>query len=82
MQRLNSGEDPGGPPGIQWSDRTPLVFPWINIVFWGMGLPLGLAAWIGWAWAAWQTFVTPYLQKSARQDSSIGSAASRNRGIC
>ncbi|CAG0929996.1 hypothetical protein TFLX_01532 [Thermoflexales bacterium] len=61
-QRLNSGEDPGGPPGIQWSDRTPLVFPWINIVFWGMGLPLGLAAWIGWAWAAWQTFLTPYLR--------------------
>ncbi|HSD85418.1 MAG TPA: glycosyltransferase family 39 protein, partial [Anaerolineae bacterium] len=63
VQRLNSGEDPGGPPGIQWSDRTPLVFPWINIVFWGMGLPLGLAAWIGWAWAAWQTFVTPYLKR-------------------
>lgn len=61
-QRLNSGEDPGGPPGIQWSERTPLVFPWVNIVFWGMGLPLGLAAWISWAWAAWQTFVTPYLR--------------------
>ncbi len=61
-QKLNSGEDPGGPPGIQWSERTPLVFPWVNIVFWGMGLPLGLAAWIGWAWAAWQTFITPYLR--------------------
>jgi YYY domain-containing protein len=61
-QKLNSGEDPGGPPGIQWSDRTPLVFPWVNNVFWGMGLPLGLAAWIGWAWAAWQTFITPYLR--------------------
>jgi YYY domain-containing protein len=61
-QKLNSGEDPGGPPGVQWSDRTPLVFPWVNIVFWGMGVPLGLAAWIGWAWAAWQTFVSPYLR--------------------
>jgi hypothetical protein len=61
-QRINSGEDPGGPPGIQWSARTPLVFPWVNIVFWGMGLPLGLTAWIGWAWAAWQTFLTPYLK--------------------
>jgi YYY domain-containing protein len=59
-QALNSGDDPGGPPGVQWTDRTVFVFPWINIVFWGMGLPLGLAAWIGWAWAAWQMFVTPY----------------------
>ena len=67
-QRLNSGEDPGGPPGVQWSDRTPLVFPWINIVFWGMGVPLGLAAWFGWAWAAWQTFLTPYLQEPAWHD--------------
>jgi hypothetical protein len=32
----------------------------INIVFWGMGLPLGIAAWLGWAYAAWQTFIIPY----------------------
>ena len=60
IRTLVSGEDPGGPPGIQWADRTAFVFPWINIVFWGMGVPLGLAAWLSWAWAAWQTFITPY----------------------
>jgi YYY domain-containing protein len=38
--------------GHQWANRTPLVFPWINMVFWGMGLPLGLAAWAGWGVAA------------------------------
>ncbi len=67
-QALNSGDDPGGPPGVQWTDRTPIVFPWINIVFWGMGVPLGLAAWIGWAWAAWQMFITSY---QAHRDGSI-----------
>ncbi|MCX8067730.1 MAG: DUF2298 domain-containing protein [Anaerolineae bacterium] len=35
-------------PGHQWTNRLPLVFPWVNMVFWGMGLPLGLAAWAGW----------------------------------
>ncbi|MBI5564990.1 MAG: glycosyltransferase family 39 protein, partial [Chloroflexi bacterium] len=60
IRTLISGEDPGGPPGVQWTDRAPLVFPLINIVFWGMGLPLGIAAWLGWAYAAWQTFIIPY----------------------
>jgi hypothetical protein len=26
------------------------------MVFWGMGLPLGIAAWSGFAWAAWRVF--------------------------
>jgi YYY domain-containing protein len=37
------------PYGRQWTDRAPLLFPWMNMVVWGMGLPLGLAAWAGWA---------------------------------
>ncbi len=45
----------GGPPGEQWAGRLPLVFPLVNMVMWGMGLPLGIAAWLGFAWAAWQT---------------------------
>jgi len=36
-------------PGHQWTNRTPLVFPWGNMVFWGLGLPLGLVAWAAWA---------------------------------
>ncbi len=60
IQTLMNGEDPGGPPGVQWANRAPIIFPLINIIFWGMGVPLGLAAWSGWAWAAWQTFITPY----------------------
>jgi YYY domain-containing protein len=39
-------------PGHQWTNRLPLVFPWVNMVFWGLGLPLGLTAWAGWGVAA------------------------------
>jgi YYY domain-containing protein len=42
------------PPGHQWASRTPFVFPLVNMVVWGMGLPLGVAAWAGWAVALWQ----------------------------
>ncbi|MBC7227705.1 MAG: hypothetical protein H5T61_10800 [Thermoflexales bacterium] len=37
-------------PGHQWTNRLPLVFPWVNMVFWGLGLPLGLTAWASWGW--------------------------------
>ncbi|MGC8779669.1 MAG: DUF2298 domain-containing protein [Anaerolineae bacterium] len=42
------------PPGHQWASRTPFVFPFVNMVVWGLGIPLGLAAWAGWALAAFQ----------------------------
>ncbi len=41
-------------PGHQWTNRTPLLFPWQNMVLWGMGLPLGLVAWAGVVWAGWE----------------------------
>lgn len=41
-------------PSHQWTERTALVFPWTNMVVWGLGLPLGLAAWAGIAWAGWR----------------------------
>ncbi len=44
------------PSGRQWTNRAPVVFPWVNIVVWGMGLPLGLAAWIGWAVVGFELF--------------------------
>ncbi len=42
------------PPGHQWTRRAPILFPWRNIVVWGLGLPLGLAAWGGWAALSWR----------------------------
>jgi hypothetical protein len=48
-----------GPPGEQWVDRTPVVFPLMNMVVWGMGLALGLAAWGGFLWALVRSFTMP-----------------------
>jgi YYY domain-containing protein len=39
------------PPNHQWEGRIPYLFPWRNIVEWGLGIPLGLAAWAAWLWA-------------------------------
>jgi uncharacterized membrane protein len=35
------------PPGHQWANRADYLFPLQNIVLWGLGLPLGLAAVLG-----------------------------------
>lgn len=42
------------PPMHQWANRTAFVFPLSNLIIWGMGVFMGLAAWIGWAVAAFQ----------------------------
>ena len=47
---LTSG-DWDAPPNHQWASRTPYLFPWRNIVLWGLGIPLGLVAWAAWVWA-------------------------------
>ena len=44
----------GGPPGEQWTNRPAVVFPWLNMVLWGLGLPLGIAAWAGLTYALWR----------------------------
>ncbi len=54
VMRLMSGQIEF-PPNYQWVGRLAYVFPWRNMVLWGMGLPLGLTAWAGWGWAAYQT---------------------------
>lgn len=46
----------GGPPSEQWAKRPAIIFPFINMVLWGMGLPLGLTAWAGYFWAGWKSF--------------------------
>ncbi len=55
IRNLVSGEV-DVPYGHQWANRLPIVFPWINMVFWGLGLPLGLAAWVGWGALSWRIF--------------------------
>jgi hypothetical protein len=44
----------GGPPGEQWAHRPAILFPLSNMLLWGMGLPLGLTAWLCFGWALWQ----------------------------
>ncbi len=53
VSRLIAGEI-DYPPGHQWASRTPYVFPWVNMVAWGLGWPLGLAAWAGVALAGYE----------------------------
>ena len=36
------------PPNHQWWGKKAYWFPWKNMVLWGMGVPLGLAATIAW----------------------------------
>lgn len=42
------------PWGHQWTNRLPFVFPWTNMIIWGMGLPLGLIVSAGWVLAGWE----------------------------
>ncbi len=41
------------PPNTHWTDRS-IFYAWTNMVTWGLGIPLGLAGWLGWGWAAWR----------------------------
>ncbi|MDX2165766.1 MAG: glycosyltransferase family 39 protein [Deltaproteobacteria bacterium] len=50
LRNLQSGAD-DSPPNHQWATRTPIGFAWLNLVRFGLGWPLGLTAWLGWAWA-------------------------------
>ena len=52
--RAEQGGEVDLPSGRQWANRAPILFPWKDMVFWGMGLPLGLAAWAGWAVAGFE----------------------------
>lgn len=42
------------PPNHQWAARTHYLFPLRNMIQWGLGMPLGVAAWLGWLWAGWR----------------------------
>ncbi len=53
---VQSGEI-GYPPSIQWSERTPIVFQLENMILWGMGPGLAIAALGGLAWNVWRIAV-------------------------
>ncbi|HYF62657.1 MAG TPA: DUF2298 domain-containing protein, partial [Herpetosiphonaceae bacterium] len=46
--RTSSGEL-DFPPSHQWAYRANYVFELKNMIVWGMGVPLGLGVWLGWA---------------------------------
>jgi len=43
------------PYALQWA-RRPITFSWMNMVKWGLGIPLGVVAWAGFAWMVWRSF--------------------------
>jgi hypothetical protein len=49
-RRMQAGLD-DAPPNHQWAQRTPLLFPWLNLTRYGLGWPLGLTASGAWLWA-------------------------------
>ncbi|RLT33165.1 MAG: hypothetical protein DWI54_00215 [Chloroflexi bacterium] len=53
IRRFASGEV-DWPPTQQWAARPRYVFALSNMVYAGMGAPLGIAAWIGFLVAGWQ----------------------------
>ena len=53
IQRLQAPEA-SFPPANQWVARTPILFPFTNMVLYGMGLAAGLMAFVGLGWALWR----------------------------
>jgi YYY domain-containing protein len=55
------------PPNTHWTNR-PITYSLTNMVVWGLGLPLGLSGWLGWAWVAkriwngdWRRHILPFV---------------------
>ncbi|MGH2536605.1 MAG: DUF2298 domain-containing protein [Candidatus Promineifilaceae bacterium] len=56
MEEIQAQQSPDAsfPPALQWTGRTPVLWPWTNLVLWGMGPAAGLMAWFGFGWALWR----------------------------
>jgi YYY domain-containing protein len=52
-QRAQATPDSDLPWNLQWARRTHL-YSFENLTVWGLGLPLGILAWIGFLWMGWQ----------------------------
>jgi YYY domain-containing protein len=52
-QRSQAAGDIDFPPSLQWA-RRPVWFSAQNMVEWGLGIPLGILAFIGFLWAGWR----------------------------
>ena len=52
-QRSQAAGDIDWPPSLQWA-RRPVWFSAQNMVEWGLGVPLGILAFVGFLWAGWR----------------------------
>lgn len=46
------------PPNWQWLGRPSYMYPFSDMILWGMGIAFGLIAWIGWLWAGWKLILS------------------------
>ncbi|MEW6085248.1 MAG: DUF2298 domain-containing protein [Chloroflexota bacterium] len=53
QQRLQATGDADLPWNLQWARRSPL-YSFTNLTVWGLGLPLGILAWIGFLYMGWR----------------------------
>ncbi len=53
-QRNQANGDIDFPPSLQWARRAFVLFPFQNMVVWGLGLPLGILAVGGFFWMLWR----------------------------
>ncbi len=54
-QRGQASGDADLPWNLQWARRTHL-YSFTNLTVWGLGLPLGILAWVGFAFMGWKIF--------------------------
>jgi len=52
-QRVQAKGDADLPWNLQWARRTHL-YSFVNLTTWGLGLPLGILAWIGFLYMGWR----------------------------